>query len=579
MESRRILHYEILRLLGRGGMGEVYEARDLTLQRTVALKFIAPELSADLESAKRFEREALSAAALSHPHIATLFALEHDGATVFIAMELMSGESLRDRIARGPLPIPEALALARDVAGALAHAHRRGIVHRDIKPENLMFDTEGAIKVMDFGLARAAQASRLTMTGTTLGTAAYMAPESTRGAIGAPADVFALGVVLHEMLAGSLPFPGENPLALLYMIANEPPRPLRAARPEVSAEIEAVVLRALDKDHAERIDAAALHRELSTLTGVTAPPPESEAPAAEALAPTTALARQQTEEVEVERVPRREEALVRREPRRHRIRSALFAVGLTLLIVFGLRFVPRLRDQLASPADRATKAQALNDQAVQLLKEGAAGPAMLILRRAITIDPHAAQVRLNLAQAQRSQGDRTGAAATFSAIARDSSVSGALRAIAYAGLGDIAMDDGNWTEAAEDLRRSFALDSSERAYSQLGYALVRAARPAEALSFLRRGLATFAGSAPLHKNAAFALLQLDSLRAARAHADRSLALDPAFAPALAVRARIRLRAGDAAGALADREAYRAASHDSAEAVALDAELRAAGALK
>ncbi|HVP13889.1 MAG TPA: serine/threonine-protein kinase, partial [Terriglobales bacterium] len=453
MEKRRILHYEILRFIGRGGMGEVYEARDLTLQRSVALKFIAPELSADPESARRFEREALSAAALSHPHIATLYALERDGATVFIAMELMSGESLRDRIARGPLPIPEALALVRDVADALAHAHRRGIVHRDIKPENLMFDAEGAIKAMDFGLARAAQASRLTMTGTTFGTAAYMAPESTRGAIGAPADVFALGVVLHEVLAGSLPFPGESPLALLYMIANEPPRPLREARPEVSAEIEALVLRALEKDPERRIDAAAFCRELSLLTGGAVPAPE---PAA---APATALARQQTEEVEVERVPRQEPALVRREPPSpwaRRVRSALFAVGLTLLTVFGLRFVLRLRDQFASPADRAAKAQALNDQAVELLKEGAAGPAMLILRRAIGIDPHAAQIRLNLAQAQRSRGDRTGAAATFSAIARDSSVSRALRGLAYAGLGDIAMDDGMWTEAAEDLRRSFA---------------------------------------------------------------------------------------------------------------------------
>src|SRR5262249_13210162 len=157
---------------------------------------------------------------------------ERDGERSFIAMERMTGGSVRDRIAAGRLPVGQALAIARDTAGALAHAHQRGIVHRDVKPENLMFSEGGIVKLMDFGLARAAQAPRLTLPGSALGTAAYMPPEATRDGAGPPGDVWALGVTLHEMLAGELPFAGDTPLALLYTSANEEPKPLRTARPE-----------------------------------------------------------------------------------------------------------------------------------------------------------------------------------------------------------------------------------------------------------------------------------------------------------------------------------------------------------
>jgi tRNA A-37 threonylcarbamoyl transferase component Bud32/tetratricopeptide (TPR) repeat protein len=579
MENQRILHYEILRLLGRGGMGEVYEARDLKLQRRVALKFLAPELSADAESEKRFEREALSAAALSHPHIATLYALEHDGRTVFIAMELMSGESLRDRIARGPLALPEALALARDVAGALAHAHRRGIVHRDIKPENLMFDAEGAIKVMDFGLARAAQASRLTMTGSTLGTAAYMAPESTRGAIGAPADVFALGVVLYEMITGTLPFPGENPLALLYMIANEEPRPLREARPDVSPEAEAAVGRMLIKDPEQRADAAAVARELSALTG--AAPPAGEQVGAEA-GDATALARR-TEELEVERLPApQERALVPGGARPARRVWARWLVVSPLLLgaVWGALFlVNRVLPGRGGAESKVLQARTLSDDGTRFLQQGSLDSAQARFGAALALDRGLGPAKLGLAQVLRLRGQATRAATLLADVLRDHPDDRALRTAAYSGLADIAMDDGTWPQAVEHLRHGFALDSSERAYSQLGYALVRAARPAEALALLRRGLGAYAGSAALHKNAAFALFHLDSLAAARAEVDRALALDPAFAPALGLRARLRARAGDRAGARADWSAFLAMQPGPADSAEVEAELRAAGALR
>ncbi|MEO5617868.1 MAG: serine/threonine-protein kinase, partial [Candidatus Eisenbacteria bacterium] len=271
MEGSRVSHYEIEHLLGRGGMGEVYAATDLTLDRRVALKFVSQGLAGDEETVQRFEREARAAAALNHPHIATLYAFERDGHRPFIAMELLSGRSLRTRLAQGPFALGEALALARSVAAALAHAHARGIAHRDIKPENLMLDEHGTIKVTDFGLARAAQLSRLTMTGTTMGTAAYMGPEAAAGESGTPTDVFALGVVLHEMLAGVTPWRADNPLAMMFAIAQARPESLVRVRPDAPSEVVVLVERMLEKDPAARPAAAEVARELARITGVAAP--------------------------------------------------------------------------------------------------------------------------------------------------------------------------------------------------------------------------------------------------------------------------------------------------------------------
>jgi len=281
MENERISHYELRRPLGAGGMGEVYEAWDFSLERLVALKFLATATAADPVSLARFEREALEAAKLNHPHIAIVHAFERTGPRPFIAMELLSGKSLRSRIDEGPMPIPEALALARDVAAALAFAHGRGTVHRDIKPENLMFDEHGSLKVLDFGLARAAQATRLTMTGTSLGTPAYSAPEAVRGETGPPADVFALGLVLYEMITGRRAFPSEHPMVVMYAIANEEPVPLAELRSDVPPAVQEVVTRLIAKDPAARPTAAETARQLADLTGVlhssldlpTPPPP------------------------------------------------------------------------------------------------------------------------------------------------------------------------------------------------------------------------------------------------------------------------------------------------------------------
>jgi tetratricopeptide (TPR) repeat protein len=540
MENTRISHYQLGHRLGRGGMGEVYEAVDLDLGRRVALKFVAPELAADAEALRRFEREARSAAALGHPHIATLYAFEREGATAFLAMELVAGGSLRDRMRAGPLPIADALAIARDVAGALALAHRRGIVHRDVKPENLLFDEDGVVKLTDFGLARAAHASRMTTTGAPLGTAAYMPPESMRDGAGAPGDVFALGVMLHEMLTGVLPFPGDTPLALLYTSANEPPRPLRAARPDAPEAAAELVLRMLAKAPEERPDAATVARELAAMTG--APPP---------------IGTGDTEELSAVRIPAPDRALLpahraggkgRRAWRVAALLAVPVALGLTALILPGV-----LRERSAA---RRREAVRLTDEGVDSVatRNYAAGRALF--EAALRRDPGYGHASVSLGGALHALGDDARAAAVLrDALARhagDPQVS----AWARNALADIDMASGNWSGAVESLRRAFALDSSgARPYNQLAYALIRAGQPDEAIAILTRAIPRFPGEPALYKNLGLAALTMGDPRTALDEADRALAIDASFAPALALRSRALARRGDRAGARAEWERF------------------------
>lgn len=218
--------YEILDEIGRGGMGIVYRARDAHLGRTVALKVLAPPRAQAQKHVKRFLQEGRAAARVSHPNIVTVYDVGESGGTYFLTMELIEGKPL-DRVLRetGRLPVHEALRIARDLADALAAAHREGVIHRDIKPQNIMVDPTGAVKVTDFGLARLflGPSERLTVAGARLGTPAYMSPEQIRGEATDPrTDVFSLGVTLYEMLAGKRPYEAQEPLALMYQIVNEP---------------------------------------------------------------------------------------------------------------------------------------------------------------------------------------------------------------------------------------------------------------------------------------------------------------------------------------------------------------------
>jgi len=278
VEGTRVSHYEVLEQLGRGGMGVVHKALDTRLNRHVALKFLPPEMTSDDEARQRFTTEAQAASALDHPNICTIYEIDSDpDGRMFIAMAFYDGETLKQRIDRGPLAIGEALEIASQCARGLAKAHAAGIVHRDVKPANVMITGDGLAKVLDFGIAKLAGVTRLTKTGSTLGTASYMSPEQVHGEdVGAESDVWSLGAVLYEMLSGEQAFDAANAMALMHVITSEAPAPLRSLRPEVPAEVEAVVMRALEKAPADRFASAeelagALERCLPRASSVVAP--------------------------------------------------------------------------------------------------------------------------------------------------------------------------------------------------------------------------------------------------------------------------------------------------------------------
>jgi serine/threonine-protein kinase len=255
--GRSVRQYEIEEILGRGGMGVVYRARDMQLGRSVALKFLPPHLSADEAAKERFLVEARAAAALDHPNVCTIHEVaEDDEGRLFIAMAFYEGETLKERIERGPLPVEEALDYARQIAAGLEVAHAHDIMHRDIKPGNVIVTSDGLAKVLDFGLAKLTD---ITLTGskTTMGTVAYMSPEQAGHApVDHRTDLWSLGVVLYEMLAGERPFQGDVSAVVIHAILNEEPTPLSTLRPEVPAEVEALMARLLAKDPEERFDTA-----------------------------------------------------------------------------------------------------------------------------------------------------------------------------------------------------------------------------------------------------------------------------------------------------------------------------------
>jgi eukaryotic-like serine/threonine-protein kinase len=248
------VRYQILERLGGGGMGEVYRARDRELDRLVALKFLPWHLATDPEARARLAREARAASALDHPNVAVVYeigttepAADGRAAGLFIAMAHYAGETLRQKLAGGPLRVEEALGLATQAADGLAAAHEAGIVHRDIKPANLIITERGQLRIVDFGLAKLAGAE-VTQEGHTPGTIAYMSPEQTRGGvIDARSDVWSLGVVLYEMLMGVRPFPAEDGAVLLHAIRHDEPAPLREARPDVPEALAEIVERCLRK--------------------------------------------------------------------------------------------------------------------------------------------------------------------------------------------------------------------------------------------------------------------------------------------------------------------------------------------
>jgi eukaryotic-like serine/threonine-protein kinase len=250
-----IAHYKILEKLGEGGMGVVYKAQDMKLDRFVALKFLPPHLAASEQDKARFIQEAKSASALNHPNVCTIYDIQEHEGQLFIVMEFIDGRTLQE--IKDTLSQKQALDIGIQIAEGLAAAHEKGIVHRDIKPENIMIRKDGIVQIMDFGLAKLSGASRLTKEGSTVGTAGYMSPEQVQGQeTDHRSDIFSLGVLLYEMLTGQPPFKGIHETAISYEIVNVDSPPLSSIKPGIPVELDAIVLECLEKDPKERTQSA-----------------------------------------------------------------------------------------------------------------------------------------------------------------------------------------------------------------------------------------------------------------------------------------------------------------------------------
>jgi serine/threonine protein kinase len=254
-ELGRLGGYRVLKVLGSGGMGVVYQAEDVQLKRQVALKALLPQLAASASNRERFLREAQTAAALEHEHVVAILQIGEDRGIPFIAMQLLKGESLEDRLKVARMSVAEVLRIGIEAAGALAAAHAAGLIHRDIKPANVWLEApRGKVKVLDFGLARSLKSdSKLTQQGAIIGTPAYMSPEQAGGkAIDPRADLFSLGCILYRMSTGRLPFRGADTIATLMAVATHHPDPPSQLNPDVPANLSRLIMRLLSKSPADR---------------------------------------------------------------------------------------------------------------------------------------------------------------------------------------------------------------------------------------------------------------------------------------------------------------------------------------
>ena len=263
--------YEIIRLIGEGGMASVYLAHDIALSRKVAIKVLDPGVVRGEEMRARFIREARTAAALTHPHIIPIYTVKESEPLLYFVMKYVSGRSL-DAILRdvGPLPFPMVRTILADIGGALDFAHRQGVIHRDVKPGNILVEEEGFAVITDFGIAKAAESESLTRSGTTVGTPSYLSPEACAGAItGPPADQYSLGIVGYEMITGQLPFSAESSLGMMYAQVHTPPRPGLDLRADCPRDLHQAIMRMLEKQPADRY--ATLKDAVAAISGSNTP--------------------------------------------------------------------------------------------------------------------------------------------------------------------------------------------------------------------------------------------------------------------------------------------------------------------
>jgi eukaryotic-like serine/threonine-protein kinase len=250
--------YELIEKIAEGGMARVYRGRDLLLKRTVAVKILKDQMTGDAAFIRRFEREAQSAAALSHPHIVNIYDVGEEDGTYYMVMEYVDGKNLKEYIReKGPLPVSEAVQITRQIADALQQAHAAGVVHRDIKPQNILFSHDGKVKVTDFGIAIAGDGVTVTVGDEIIGSVQYISPEQARGGVaGKQSDLYSLGVVLYEMVTGKVPFTGESPVAVAMKHIQEQIIPPRRLVEKIPESLEQIILKAVEKDSADRYNSA-----------------------------------------------------------------------------------------------------------------------------------------------------------------------------------------------------------------------------------------------------------------------------------------------------------------------------------
>ena len=336
--GERVANYEILGMLGAGGMGVVYKALDLKLERAVALKFLPPDLAITEKEKERLLKEARTASSLDHAHVGVIHGIEEtpDG-RIFIVMAYYEGETLAQKIRRGPFPSRDAVDIAIQIAQGLAAAHARNIVHRDIKPSNVIITIDGVVKIVDFGLARVVSTPSATQTGGTTGTVGYMSPEQTLGkAVDQRTDIWALGVILAELLTGENPFRRDTVPSIIVAILNEPPRPLEG----VPADLQQIVYRALSKDPAHRYQNCA--EMLADLTAIRAHLPEPTA-APDPSAPTRSIRSAELQKVVEQASKSAWPPSVQPKRATHRL---MLAAAILILAIAGLSSVPSIRERL-----------------------------------------------------------------------------------------------------------------------------------------------------------------------------------------------------------------------------------------
>jgi tetratricopeptide (TPR) repeat protein len=496
-------------------MGRVYRAVDVELERPVAIKLLGSRTVNDPAFLDRFRREARLAAQLNHPNIATVYAFGEENGETYIAMEFVEGETLTDRLARGPLSIAEVRKYGRQAAAALAVAHEKGIVHRDIKPGNLMINRQGELKVMDFGVARRSGETELTMAGSLIGTANIMAPELVRGEEATPAaDLFSLGCVLYEMITGRPAFEGETALAILFQVANDEPPPLDTLRADLPVELRDLVQGLLVKDPAARFGPAGAVAERLDDGGTFVPAGTLALPpggAGTMVLPAGAG----TGVVTTRRWP----ALVMGGL------GVVVAVGLAGLWLF-LRHGQEARETEARALNQEGEAlfHSQHDKAMDLFRQATAADAgyapawnnigllkfadgdtagaTAALQEAVKRDSKYAVARFNLADIYRQMGRGTDAEALYTqAISINDKYPEA-----YWGLARVKEAKGDTTGAIRAYESAIVANPRfDTAYNDLGFLLAKAGHPDSAEVICRKGVALFPQHAYLQKNLGEAL--------------------------------------------------------------------------